>query len=105
MILPRRGKGERVRGKGRRKNFSPHGIKPLFLNMDTYKGRFYQTRSAIKISVPEVKPLFLNMGFLFPFPLSPFPLLLIYDLARMLEPPVEALKCSEFAEAIIKQFK
>jgi isocitrate dehydrogenase len=28
-----------------------------------------------------------------------------YDLARLLEPPVEPLKCSEFAEAIIKQFK
>jgi isocitrate dehydrogenase len=27
-----------------------------------------------------------------------------YDLARLLEPPVEALKCSEFAEAIIKHF-
>ena len=25
--------------------------------------------------------------------------------ARLLEPPVEPLKCSEFAEAIIKQFK
>ena len=28
-----------------------------------------------------------------------------YDLARMMEPPVEALKCSEFAEAIVQQFK
>ncbi|HEY9860891.1 MAG TPA: NADP-dependent isocitrate dehydrogenase [Candidatus Obscuribacterales bacterium] len=28
-----------------------------------------------------------------------------YDLARMMEPPVEPLKCSEFAEAIIKHFK
>ncbi len=27
-----------------------------------------------------------------------------YDLARLLEPPVEPLKCSEFAEAIIKHF-
>ncbi len=27
-----------------------------------------------------------------------------YDLARMMEPPVEALKCSEFAEAIIRYF-
>ena len=27
-----------------------------------------------------------------------------YDLARLLEPPVEALKCSEFGEAIIKHF-
>nr|WP_290223747.1 NADP-dependent isocitrate dehydrogenase [Trichocoleus desertorum] len=27
-----------------------------------------------------------------------------YDLARMMEPPVEPLKCSEFAEAIIKHF-
>jgi isocitrate dehydrogenase len=27
-----------------------------------------------------------------------------YDLARMMEPPVEPLKCSEFAEAIIKFF-
>ncbi|MGH8002787.1 MAG: NADP-dependent isocitrate dehydrogenase [Brasilonema sp.] len=27
-----------------------------------------------------------------------------YDLARLLEPPVEPLKCSEFAEAIIKRF-
>jgi isocitrate dehydrogenase len=28
-----------------------------------------------------------------------------YDLARMMEAPVEALKCSEFAEAIVQQFK
>ena len=28
-----------------------------------------------------------------------------YDLARLMEPPVEPLKCSEFAEAIIKHFK
>jgi hypothetical protein len=60
--------------------------------MDTCKGRFYSFRSATKISVPEVKPLFLNMGkgkkgkgrnIFFslrlilndftPFPLSPFP--------------------------------
>jgi isocitrate dehydrogenase len=27
-----------------------------------------------------------------------------YDLARLMEPPVEPLKCSEFAEAIIKHF-
>jgi isocitrate dehydrogenase len=27
-----------------------------------------------------------------------------YDLARMMEPPVEPLKCSEFAEAIVKYF-
>jgi isocitrate dehydrogenase len=27
-----------------------------------------------------------------------------YDLARMLEPPVAPLKCSEFAEAVIKRF-
>ncbi|AFZ02916.1 NADP-dependent isocitrate dehydrogenase [Calothrix sp. PCC 6303] len=27
-----------------------------------------------------------------------------YDLARLMEPPVEPLKCSEFAEAIIKRF-
>jgi isocitrate dehydrogenase len=27
-----------------------------------------------------------------------------YDLARLIEPPVEALKCSEFADAIIKHF-
>jgi isocitrate dehydrogenase len=27
-----------------------------------------------------------------------------YDLARMMEPPVEPLKCSEFAEAIIRHF-
>jgi isocitrate dehydrogenase len=27
-----------------------------------------------------------------------------YDLARMMEPPVEPLKCSEFAEAIVKSF-
>jgi len=27
-----------------------------------------------------------------------------YDLARMLEPPVAPLKCSEFAEAVIKHF-
>ncbi|MFB2738384.1 NADP-dependent isocitrate dehydrogenase [Umezakia ovalisporum] len=27
-----------------------------------------------------------------------------YDLARLLEPPVEALKCSEFADAIIQHF-
>ncbi|MHC5821809.1 MAG: isocitrate/isopropylmalate family dehydrogenase, partial [Nostoc sp.] len=27
-----------------------------------------------------------------------------YDLARLLEPPVEPLKCSEFAEAIIQHF-
>jgi isocitrate dehydrogenase len=27
-----------------------------------------------------------------------------YDLARLLEPPVEALRCSEFGEAIIKHF-
>jgi hypothetical protein len=48
--LRRRGKGER-----KRKNFSPHGIKPLFLNMDTCKGRFYQTlmRSLIADSVLE----------------------------------------------------
>jgi len=28
-----------------------------------------------------------------------------YDLARLMEPPVEPLKCSEFAEAIIKHFQ
>ena len=28
-----------------------------------------------------------------------------YDLARLMEPPVEPLKCSEFAEAIIEHFK
>ncbi|MEB3282849.1 MAG: NADP-dependent isocitrate dehydrogenase [Lyngbya sp.] len=28
-----------------------------------------------------------------------------YDLARLMEPPAESLKCSEFAEAIIKHFK
>jgi isocitrate dehydrogenase len=28
-----------------------------------------------------------------------------YDLARLMEPPVEPLKCSEFAEAIIQNFK
>ena len=28
-----------------------------------------------------------------------------YDLARLMEPPVEPLKCSEFAEAIIKNFQ
>ena len=28
-----------------------------------------------------------------------------YDLARLMEPPVEPLKCSEFAEAIIRHFK
>lgn len=28
-----------------------------------------------------------------------------YDLARLMEPPVDTLKCSEFAEAIIKHFK
>lgn len=28
-----------------------------------------------------------------------------YDLARLMEPPVEPLKCSEFAQAIIKHFK
>lgn len=28
-----------------------------------------------------------------------------YDLARLMEPPVEPLKCSEFADAIIKYFK
>jgi isocitrate dehydrogenase len=28
-----------------------------------------------------------------------------YDLARLMEPPVEPLKCSEFAEAIIKHFR
>ncbi|MFE4108216.1 NADP-dependent isocitrate dehydrogenase [Almyronema epifaneia] len=28
-----------------------------------------------------------------------------YDLARMMDPPVEPLKCSEFAEAIIRRFK
>jgi isocitrate dehydrogenase len=27
-----------------------------------------------------------------------------YDLARLMEPKVEPLKCSEFAEAIIKHF-
>jgi isocitrate dehydrogenase len=27
-----------------------------------------------------------------------------YDLARLMEPPVEPLKCSEFADAIIKYF-
>jgi isocitrate dehydrogenase len=27
-----------------------------------------------------------------------------YDLARLMTPPVEPLKCSEFAEAIIKHF-
>jgi isocitrate dehydrogenase len=27
-----------------------------------------------------------------------------YDLARMMEPPVEPLKCSEFAQAIINHF-
>ncbi|MDX2230711.1 MAG: NADP-dependent isocitrate dehydrogenase [Leptolyngbyaceae cyanobacterium bins.349] len=27
-----------------------------------------------------------------------------YDLARMMEPPVEPLKCSEFAEAIVRRF-
>jgi isocitrate dehydrogenase len=27
-----------------------------------------------------------------------------YDLARLIEPPVEPLKCSEFADAIIKHF-
>ncbi|MBO3464098.1 isocitrate/isopropylmalate family dehydrogenase, partial [Aetokthonos hydrillicola] len=27
-----------------------------------------------------------------------------YDLARLMEPPVEPLKCSEFAEAIVKHF-
>ena len=27
-----------------------------------------------------------------------------YDLARLMEPPVEPLKCSEFAEAIIRRF-
>jgi isocitrate dehydrogenase len=27
-----------------------------------------------------------------------------YDLARMMEPPVEPLKCSEFAEAIVEYF-
>jgi isocitrate dehydrogenase len=27
-----------------------------------------------------------------------------YDLARLMEPKVEPLKCSEFAEAIIKRF-
>jgi len=27
-----------------------------------------------------------------------------YDLARLMEPAVEPLKCSEFAEAIIKHF-
>ena len=28
-----------------------------------------------------------------------------YDLARLMEPPMPALKCSEFADAIIKYFK
>ncbi|MGL4500019.1 MAG: isocitrate/isopropylmalate family dehydrogenase, partial [Planktothrix sp.] len=27
-----------------------------------------------------------------------------YDLARLMEPPVKPLKCSEFADAIIKHF-
>jgi isocitrate dehydrogenase len=27
-----------------------------------------------------------------------------YDLARLMSPPAEPLKCSEFAEAIIKHF-
>ena len=27
-----------------------------------------------------------------------------YDLARLMEPPVKPLKCSEFAEALIKHF-
>ena len=27
-----------------------------------------------------------------------------YDLARLMEPPVEPLKCSEFADAIIRHF-
>ncbi|MFN7657442.1 MAG: isocitrate/isopropylmalate family dehydrogenase, partial [Dolichospermum sp.] len=27
-----------------------------------------------------------------------------YDLARLIEPPVQPLKCSEFADAIIKHF-
>ena len=27
-----------------------------------------------------------------------------YDLARLMEPPVEPLKCSEFADAIISAF-
>ncbi|MFM7579769.1 MAG: isocitrate/isopropylmalate family dehydrogenase, partial [Microcystaceae cyanobacterium] len=27
-----------------------------------------------------------------------------YDLARLMEPPVEPLKCSEFAQAIIDHF-
>jgi isocitrate dehydrogenase len=27
-----------------------------------------------------------------------------YDLARLMEPPVQPLKCSEFADAIIKHF-
>ncbi len=27
-----------------------------------------------------------------------------YDLARLMNPPVEPLKCSEFAEAIIEHF-
>ena len=28
-----------------------------------------------------------------------------YDLARLMEPPVEPLKCSEFASAIIQHFQ
>ncbi|MGL4618284.1 MAG: NADP-dependent isocitrate dehydrogenase, partial [Chroococcidiopsis sp.] len=27
-----------------------------------------------------------------------------YDLARLMEPPAQPLKCSEFADAIIKHF-
>ncbi len=27
-----------------------------------------------------------------------------YDLARLMEPPVEPLKCSEFADAIVRNF-
>ncbi len=38
--LQRRAKGERARGKGRRKNFSLHGIKPLRIKYGVYESPF-----------------------------------------------------------------